>query len=448
MRCDALPEAREPEGAFRHEALLYAGGDAFLDGATSFIRAALTVEEPVLVMVGAAKIDALRAELGDADGVLFADMEQVGSNPARIIPAWREFVSGHAGSARRLRGIGEPIWSGRGQAELVECQRHESLLNLAFADARGFHLLCPYDTAALDPAVVDEARRTHPFVMDGGVPCQSASYCGVEPASALFGGSLPEPLARPEEHPFGADSLVEVRALVSGHAADLGLSAARTYDAVIAVNELAANTVRHAGGQGVMRIWREGETLICEVRDRGRLEEPLAGRVRPAGDQESGFGLWMANQLCDLVQMRSSPEGTVVRVHVRAPGGEHRRRHGQDARAGRRGADGDRAPAPSLGEAAPIDGARHVASDMNGAEGGPAGDLIEVLDRGHELFLELFALKTARAAAERIERLSVEELRAGLLAQLEIVHHARDACEGRSWAASPPDLSRWLGERW
>jgi anti-sigma regulatory factor (Ser/Thr protein kinase) len=31
-----------------------------------------------------------------------------------------------------------------------------------------------------------------------------------------------------------------------------------------------------------------------------------------------GYGLWLANQVCDLVQVRSSPAGTTVRLHVRA----------------------------------------------------------------------------------------------------------------------------------
>ena len=80
-----------------------------------------------------------------------------GANPACIIPAWREFVDEHAAASRALRGIGEPIWPDRTSAELVECQRHESLLNLAFAGTRSFHLLCPYDTEALDAAVIEEA---------------------------------------------------------------------------------------------------------------------------------------------------------------------------------------------------------------------------------------------------------------------------------------------------
>ena len=56
-------------------------------------------------------------------------MAVLGHNPARIIPAWRDFADAHAGP---IRGIGEPIWPGRGADELVECQLHESLLNVAF----------------------------------------------------------------------------------------------------------------------------------------------------------------------------------------------------------------------------------------------------------------------------------------------------------------------------
>jgi hypothetical protein len=31
-------------------------------------------------------------------------------------------------------------------------------------------------------------------------------------------------------------------------------------------------------------------------------------------DQTSGFGLWLANQLCDLVQIRSFDGGSAVRL--------------------------------------------------------------------------------------------------------------------------------------
>jgi len=66
-------------------------------------------------------------------------------NPARIIPAWRRFLDRQGGDRRSVRGIGEPIWSGREEQELTECQRHESLLNVAFDHGQAWRLLCPYD---------------------------------------------------------------------------------------------------------------------------------------------------------------------------------------------------------------------------------------------------------------------------------------------------------------
>jgi hypothetical protein len=73
-------------------------------------------------------------------------------------PVALEFVG--AAGGRPVRGSGEPIWPERTAAELVECERHESLLNLAFAGAPAWWLLSPYDTEALSAAIIDEARRS------------------------------------------------------------------------------------------------------------------------------------------------------------------------------------------------------------------------------------------------------------------------------------------------
>jgi anti-sigma regulatory factor (Ser/Thr protein kinase) len=105
----------------------------------------------------------------------------------------------------------------------------------------------------------------------------------------------------------------------SRHAAAAGLDRARTADLVLAVDEVATNSLRHGGGRGTLRIWRDAGALVCEVRDAGRLEDPMAGRERPAAERDRGRGLWMVNQLCDLVQLRSFPEGAAVRVHLYLP---------------------------------------------------------------------------------------------------------------------------------
>jgi anti-sigma regulatory factor (Ser/Thr protein kinase) len=301
--------------AFRHEVMLYDSAEAFVDGAAPFIRGAVAAGEPIMVAVGAAKIDLLRARLGeDADQVVFSDMAEVGANPARIIPAWQAFVDAHSDSGRPMRGIGEPIWAERSATELVECQCHEALLNVAFADAPDFHLLCPYDTEQLDGAVIAEAERSHPFVAGA----LSGAYRG-DDSVPQFAAPLSEPPAQAVEHAITHESLAELRALTTAAAEEAGLAPQRTHDLVLSVHEIATNSLRHGGGRGHLRVWAGSGGLICEVRDHGRIaRQPLVGRVRPALGQSGGWGLWLANQLCDLVQLRELPEGSVVRLHQRA----------------------------------------------------------------------------------------------------------------------------------
>ena len=86
---------------------------------------------------------------------------------------------------------------------------------------------------------------------------------------------------------------------------------------MLATHEVATNSIRHGGGEGTLRVWHEDDMVVCEVRDRGRLDQPLAGRARPALEDEGGWGLWLANQLCDLVQIRTLPDGNVVRLLLR-----------------------------------------------------------------------------------------------------------------------------------
>ena len=305
------------EAKFRHEALLYAGWAEFITGTVPFIRGGLEAGEPVLVVESAAKIDMLGTALGaEAEKVLFADMSAVGANPARIIPAWHEFVTRHAAPGRRMRGIGEPIWKGRSPDELVECQRHESLLNVAFGHGDPWWLLCPYDVNNLAPEVIDEARRSHEFVIENNMGRRSDLFRGLEASGAPFDVPLPEPGTSVSQRAFGPEDLDSVRAMVARQGRGARLKAARTAEFVSAVNEIATNSVRHGGGSGTMRIWQERSALFCEIRDGGHFNNPLADRQRPSADLTSPRGLWLVNQLCDLVQIRSLPDGTVVRLQM------------------------------------------------------------------------------------------------------------------------------------
>jgi anti-sigma regulatory factor (Ser/Thr protein kinase) len=308
---------RDQSQAFVHEAFLYRGPEEFLRGTLQFIRGGVDADEPVFVVLSAEKIARLREALGDdADRVLFADMAAVGANPARIIAAWHEFVDEHGADGRAIRGIGEPIWAGRSDSELAECHRHESLLNLAFADTPAFRLLCPYDVSALDPGVVEEAERTHPFMSDVESFRESGSYRGLEAIAAPFAHPIQDPPASAAQLTFDADSLGEVRDLVTRRAEEAGLGRETADALVLAVNEVATNSVRHGGGFGVIRAWDDDGFLLFQVEDGGRIDAPLAGRRQPVLDEPGGRGLWLANQLCDLVQVRTFENGNVVRIHM------------------------------------------------------------------------------------------------------------------------------------
>lgn len=313
-----MQSRRGPGHDFEHDALLYEGEDEFVAGALPFVRQGLDAGEPTLVVLTPPRTRLLREALGaDAAGVQFANMTEVGRNPARIIPVWDAFVGDHREPSRQVRGIGEPVWAGRSAAERVECQRHESLLNVAFAETPGFRLLCPYDVRALEPEVVEEARRSHPFLRSGDERLPSDAYGGTAALAGPFTAPLPPPSEPPLELGFQGHSLRPLREAVRARAAAAGLDEQRSYDLVLAASEVAANSVVHGGGRGVLRIWRDDGEVVCEIEDAGRNDQPLAGRVRPGQRSPSGRGLWIANQLCELVQMRTTPAGNVVRLHMR-----------------------------------------------------------------------------------------------------------------------------------
>jgi anti-sigma regulatory factor (Ser/Thr protein kinase) len=304
--------------AFQHEAFFYDGERDFVAGATAFLREGLHAHEPALVVVSQSRIDLLRKRLkADAGAVVFANMATVGANPARIIPAWTEFVRRFPG--RPIRGIGEPIWAGRSPAELVECQHHESLLNLAFAGHSRFTLMCPYDTGALDAEVLTEACRSHPIVRRHGVASFSDEYRGTEGCSSPFTQPLSPVPAGTVEVGLQVGLLSTLRVHVLDRARKAGLDDGRARDAVTAVNEAASNALRHGSGRGVLRVWTTSEALVCEVSNDGYIDNPLVGRIWPELDSLGGRGLWMVNQLCELVQVRSLPSGTTVRMHLVRP---------------------------------------------------------------------------------------------------------------------------------
>jgi len=110
--------------------------------------------------------------------------------------------------------------------------------------------------------------------------------------------------------------LSAVREFVRRCAHDAGLAEARIIDLVLAVSEVAANTLRHAKSPGTLDIWHDGDEIVCQIEDKGFIADPLAGQRQPGSDASGGHGLWIVNQVCDLVEMRSDESGTTIKMHM------------------------------------------------------------------------------------------------------------------------------------
>lgn len=315
MKREREPVQHAPDGApatVRHQALIWPDGEGWLGTAAGFIREGIRRREPVSVGVS----DRARArleELADEDPLVeFFDMTQVGRNPGRIIAVMLDFAATHAGQP--LRYLSEPAWAGRSDAEYAEAVRHEVLIELAFTDISAT-ILCAYAAGGLTAPLLACAEQTHSVIDSGGQRGPSGRYVGRGVLPAHCDRPLTPPPADAAVLSYRSE-LAPVRVQVMACAAEAGLAPERVTDLVLAASEVAANTLRHAGGEGTLRTWTADGEVVCEITDAGCITDPLTGRRRPVSDA-SGQGLWVVNQVCDLVELRSGKDGTTVRMHVR-----------------------------------------------------------------------------------------------------------------------------------
>jgi hypothetical protein len=308
-------ESRAAQGArprLVHDALLYRNRQELEGNIRDFLSDAAAADEPVLALLPSGNLEWLPDALGDLARTLrFEDVGEVGRNPNLLLSVMQEWTDTHDG---RARVISEPVWPGRSWPEIVECLRHEALLNHALADAPAT-ILCPYDAEHLDAETLAGAELTHARLVTGDGVRPSPRYGDPKRVHMAEQWPLQTPVGPLTEHRFEGD-LHAFRLAVADDPAVRPLRVERREDLVFAINEAVSNAVRHGDGHCRTRIWKSGSSVVSEVRSKTTVSDSLAGRVRPLLDATDGRGLWLINQVCDLVELRSGEDGMTLRMHV------------------------------------------------------------------------------------------------------------------------------------
>ncbi|MEU8229291.1 anti-sigma factor RsbA family regulatory protein [Actinoplanes sp. NPDC048967] len=307
--------AADARPAFTHSAFFYDSDTAYGSTLAAFVRDGLARDEAVAVAANAHCTGLLRDALAaDAAEVRFLPADEWYVRPVRTIAGWSQLLRTAASNGRpfmRLIGHTTPAHGARSWV------RFESALNESLAGLRG-HLLCPYDRSNLPPATVSTAERTHPRLYDDGW-LESVGY---EPPERLL-TELPEPPYPVTGEPVIAvpvhDSVAGLRAQVRARAAAEGwLPPDRVENLLLALSEVATNGIRHGGEHRELRVWLTDDAVVCEVTDDGRVPPgPLAGYLPPRPGRIGGMGLWLVQQLCDAMAIRSVDGLTRARFALR-----------------------------------------------------------------------------------------------------------------------------------
>lgn len=303
---------RESDTAlFSHSAFFYDSPDEYSGFLQSFICEGLERGESIAVAGSRRRIAMLRLALGsDAPAVRFLPADEWYVRPVRTIAGWAQMLRTAAATGRpATRLVNEVDFKDQHRSWV----RYESALNASLAEFNG-HMLCPYDSRKLPPSLIDEARRTHHIVYDGGWH-HSDDY--VDPERLL--AEVHEPLFPAVGPPIVEvpvlDTVADLRAHLRNRATAEGwLPPDRVEILVLALSEVATNGIRHGGSHRELRVWLNRGAVVCEVSDDGpRPPGPLAGYLPPTPGVVGGMGLWLVSQICDALSVRTADGVTYAR---------------------------------------------------------------------------------------------------------------------------------------
>jgi anti-sigma regulatory factor (Ser/Thr protein kinase) len=297
-----------------HEALLYSTPDELAHRLVPRLRPSLDSGGPVVAVLDEPTRAEVRLALGDdADRVEFPDPAAVHSVPPfTVAMRWARLSRQVSSPTGRATVVGQHV------ADLPGCEethwaRLDIGLNIAVVGLP-ITVLCPY---RVDHSELARVHATHPWLAtaDGSVP--SGTYRQPTEALVEFPPPPPPDLGPPAaELAFTADELGELRHLVAEVAGGGGTASERVADLVLAVNEIGSNSIEHGPGHGRLRLWTTDGGVTAEVADSGTADLPFPGMVPPSATGARGRGLWLASELCDVMQVWSDAGATVIRLRM------------------------------------------------------------------------------------------------------------------------------------
>lgn len=306
--------------AFQHGACVYDSDQQFLQTAVPFLAEGLAAGDPVLAVTTPANLELIGAALGPRGGeVDYAESAFFGRRPPQRVAAFYRYWKNHAsgtGGGNRVRILAEPVWAGRSTREIAAWTRMESALNVVLAPA-SISMICAYDTRAVGPGIVSGALRTHPAQIAGSRLSPSADF--TDPAEfvrSCDSGTLPDPPADAAAFLFDGD-LRELRRFTAGRAAAYEVTGERADTLILAVSEVGAYLKNQHPGTAAVRAWEQPGAVVCDFRQPGvSVSDPFLG-LRPARlEPSAGDGLWLANQVCDRMEIRSGADGCTIQLQV------------------------------------------------------------------------------------------------------------------------------------
>ncbi|WP_024877311.1 anti-sigma factor RsbA family regulatory protein [Saccharomonospora piscinae] len=307
-------------GGHHHTAAVHHSDEEFLAIVAPFLRDGVTGGEVTLAALRPRRAALLRRALPVTTPVTFLDQADAYATPAATVRHYRDLLTQHVkDGADRVRLVGElddpghsTIWS--------PWARYEAAINELFDDLPLWSL-CLYDGRVVPAAVLDDVRRTHPWlVAPGGGQVRSPGF--TDPRTFL---AEHEPDLTAEGVPSGPATVTlhdprpdRARAAAQRCASEADLDLPRAEGLVLAVSETVSNALHHGLAPLRVRLWAEPGRVVVTVTDGGAgPADPFTGLVPARRDRtEGGLGLWITHQVCDRVLTRRHDEGYTVALVV------------------------------------------------------------------------------------------------------------------------------------